>query len=236
MPAVVFSIFSSNPFIDRRMKCMSDMTHRAREVQAAAEAIHPAALDEAKAAIATSCREYLRWAGLFSLRLQSLPDGELHRFARAFSLTLLGHLPTHPGTCPFCIQYGKDRSCSGCGYAATHGRCDEDDSAFSVFIEAFQELGRMIFQDTISQENISSPEFFDRHAIENRRDLHFHLNKSMNTACRMEQSLPPLTTLQLMEAKQIYIGRMIDHIPISLFSDDGRHQFLAVKDSLMRYW
>jgi hypothetical protein len=52
----------------------------------------------------------------------------------------------------------------------------------------------------------------------------------------MEQSLPPLTTLQLMEAKQIYIGRMIDHIPISLFSDDGRHQFLAVKDSLMRYW
>lgn len=94
----------------------------------------------------------------------------------------------------------------------------------------------MIFQDTISQETISSPEFFDRHAIENRRGLHFHLNKSMNTACRMEQSLPPLTTLQLMEAKQIYIGRMIDHIPISLFSDDGRHQFLAVKDSLMRYW
>jgi hypothetical protein len=52
----------------------------------------------------------------------------------------------------------------------------------------------------------------------------------------MEQSLPPLPTLQLMEAKQIYIARMIDHIPISLLSDDVKHQFLAVKDSLMRYW
>lgn len=212
------------------------MTHRARELQAAAEAIHPAALEEAKAAIATSCREYLRWADLFSLRLQSLPEEELHQFARAFSLTLLGHLPTRPGTCPFCIQYGKDRSCSGCGYAATHGRCDEDDSAFSVFIEAFQELGRVIFQETTFQNTISGPEFFDRHEIEKRRDLHFHLNESMNLASRMEQSLPTLPTLQLMEAKQIYIGRMIDHVPISLFSEDVGHQFLAVKESLMRYW
>ena len=67
---------------------------------------------------------------------------ELHKFARALSLTLLGHLPTRPGTCPFCIQYDRDQACTGCGYAATHGRCDAEDSAFSLFIEAFQELGR----------------------------------------------------------------------------------------------
>ena len=40
------------------------------------------------------------------------------------------------------------RAAQGCGYAATHGRCDADDSAFSLFIEAFQELGRVIYQDT----------------------------------------------------------------------------------------
>ena len=130
------------------MKFVSDMTHRAGELKAAAEAIDPAALQAAKDAIAAFCQEYIRWADLFSRRLECLPDEKLHQFARAFALTMLGQLPTRPGTCPFCIQYGQDRSCCGCGYAATHGRCDSEDSAFSLFIEAFQELGRVIYQDT----------------------------------------------------------------------------------------
>src|SRR5512137_2875361 len=127
---------------------MEDMTDCAGELDAAANAIDAASLQAAKAAVAASCQEYIRWADLFSRRLESLPDDQLHKFARAFALTLLGHLPTRPATCPFCIQYGHDKSCHGCGYAATHGRCDADDSAFSLFIESFQELGRLIYQDT----------------------------------------------------------------------------------------
>lgn len=63
------------------------------------------------------------------------------------ALTMLGQLPTRPETCPFCLQYGSDPSCRGCGYALSHSRCDSDASAFSLFIEAFQELGKAIYQD-----------------------------------------------------------------------------------------
>ena len=203
------------------------MTDRSEELKAAAEAIHPAALDEAKAAIATSCREYLRWAGLFSLRLQSLPDGELHRFARAFSLTLLGHLPTRPGTCPFCIQYGKDRSCSGCGYAATHGRCDEDDSAFSVFIEAFQELGRAIYQDT-GRMCFS--------ADEARHILPSCIQSSIEAVLQMEQALASASTLDLMQLKAKHMGKMVDLIPVQLLSQEVAIRRQKVKSALRNYW
>ena len=118
------------------------MTDRAKELEAAAKDINPATLQTAKAAIDVNCREYLRWADLFSGRLETVQPEELHKFARALALTLLGHLPTRPGTCPFCIQYGRSQSCEGCGYAGTHGRCDAEDSSFSLFIEAFQELGK----------------------------------------------------------------------------------------------
>ena len=83
------------------------MTDRAKELEAAAKDIDPASLQAAKAAIDVNCREYLRWADLFSRRLETIKPEELHKFARALSLTLLGHLPTRPATCPFCIQYGQ---------------------------------------------------------------------------------------------------------------------------------
>ena len=124
------------------------MTDRAGELEAAASLIDTESLDAAKAAIIIVCQEYLRWADRFIRRLETVEPDQLHKFGRALALTLLGHLPTRPGTCPFCIQYGKSRSCQGCGYAATHGRCDADDSSFSLFIEAFQELGKAIYQDT----------------------------------------------------------------------------------------
>ena len=93
------------------------MTDRIKELEAAALAIDPASLEAAKAAITESCQEYIRWADLFSRRLETVEPSGLHKFARALGLTMLGHLPTRPGTCPFCIQYGRDKSCRGRGAA-----------------------------------------------------------------------------------------------------------------------
>lgn len=70
------------------------MTNRAKELEAAAKDIDLESLQAAKAAIVVNCREYLRWADLFSRRLEAVEAVELHKFARALSLTLLGHLPT----------------------------------------------------------------------------------------------------------------------------------------------
>ncbi len=118
-----------------------------RRLEEAASAIDAASLDAARSAIAEGCEEWLDCSKLFSERLETVTSQALHKFARAVALTMLGQLPTRPGTCPFCLQYGSDRCCRGCGYALTHGRCDSDASAFSLFIEAFQELGKAIYQD-----------------------------------------------------------------------------------------
>jgi len=206
------------------------MTDRAVLLEAAAKDIDLANLEEAKAAVADLCREYIRWVQMFSSRLEGVPDEKLHKFARAFSLTMLGHLPTRPGTCPFCIQYGGDRSCTGCGYAATHGRCDADDSAFSLFIESFLELGKLILQDT------TAPDEADSNAEEKKRLLSLLLGSSGTLARQMQESLPSLSTLQFMQEKQIYISRMIEFIPLSLLSDDVKRQFRVLQDRLKRYW
>lgn len=203
------------------------MTNRAGELKAAAEAIDLTSLQEAKAAIAASCQEYIRWADLFSRRLESLPQTQLHKFARAFALTLLGYLPTRPGTCPFCIQYGRDRACAGCGYAATHGRCDEDDSAFSLFIEAFQELGGTIYQDT--GEICCAAE-------EARQILYSCIRSSSEIAQQMERSLESASTQDLMELKAKAIRTMIELIPAQLLSEEVTIRRQTVKDALDNYW
>ncbi|MCX6677857.1 MAG: hypothetical protein NTU95_07940 [Methanothrix sp.] len=205
------------------------MTERTEELEAAAKDIDPASLQAAKAAIAASCQEYIRWAKLFSERLETVEAAKLHKFARAFGLTLLGHLPTRPGTCPFCIQYDRDKSCTGCGYAATHGRCDADDSAFSLFIEAFLELGRLIFQDTGTSEPGCQP-------VEAKRLLFALLQASSELASRMREDLPSFSTLQLMEQKQIYIDGMIELLPLCLFSEDAGKQCRLLQNRLKRYW
>jgi hypothetical protein len=203
------------------------MTDRDRQLADAASEIDTQTLQAAKAAVAASCREYIRWAELFSCRLESVPSAELHKFARAFALTLLGHLPTRPATCPFCIQYGHDKSCRGCGYAATHGRCDEDDSAFSLFIEAFQELGRVIYQDT---GEMGCP------ADEARQQLYSRILASANSARKMEQALASAGTQDLMELKAGYIRSMVEHIPVQLLSEEVAVRAQEVKRTLGDYW
>jgi len=205
------------------------MTNRAKELEAAAKDIDPASLQAAKAAIDVNCREYLRWADLFSRRLETVQAAELHKFARALSLTMLGHLPTRPSTCPFCIQYGHNKSCKGCGYAATHGRCDADDSAFSLFIEAFQELGRLIYQDITASQPACLP-------IETKGLLFALLQSSQELARDMQENLPSLSTLQLMRQKQIYIDRMVLLLPLCLFSEDVQKQRSILQHRLERYW
>jgi hypothetical protein len=205
------------------------MTDRAKELEAAAKEIDPASLQAAKAAININCREYLRWADLFSRRLETVQAAELHKFARALSLTMLGHLPTRPATCPFCIQYGHDKSCKGCSYADTHGRCDADDSAFSLFIEAFQELGRLIYQDTTASHSAGLP-------VETKGLLFALLQTSQELSREMQENLPSLSTLQLMRQKQIYIEGMILQLPLCLFSEDVQKQRFILQHHLERYW
>ena len=205
------------------------MTDRAKELEMAAKDIDLVSLQAAKSAVAASCAEYVRWADSFSRRLESIESGELHKFARAFSLTLLGHLPTRPGTCPFCIQYDRDRACTGCGYAATHGRCDADDSAFSLFIEAFQELGRVIYQDTITSDPACLP-------VETKRLLFALLQSSGELASQMQKDLPSSSTLQLMKQKQIYMDRMIEKLPLCLFSEDVGKKCRILQHRLEGYW
>ncbi|MGV8174626.1 MAG: hypothetical protein ACP5OU_02875, partial [Methanothrix sp.] len=210
-----------------RRSSMEDMTVFDRTLEAAAGAISTSSLQEAKRAVAASCQEYLRWAGLFSRRLESLPDGQLHKFARAFSLTLLGHLPARPETCPFCIQYGHDKSCTGCGYAATHGRCDEEDSAFSLFIEAFQELGRAVYQDTTE---------IGFAADEARQILYSAIAASSERALQMQKDLPSVGARGLMELKAAYLDAMICQIPVQLFGEEVRERSRLVREALLDYW
>lgn len=201
------------------------------ELEAAAIEINLESLQIAKSAIIAGCEDYLRWAAIFLERLETIQPVGLHKFARALALTELGYLPTRPGTCPFCIQYGKDRSCEGCGYARTHGRCDSATSAFSRFIEAFQEFGRVIYQDT-------SPDTIRRSldSDDAREVLRESIDASARVARRMLSELPDASTFRLMELKARYLDEMICLIPISLLSDDAYKKQNNVRECLISYW
>lgn len=203
------------------------MTDRAGELEAAASLIDTESLDAAKAAIIIVCGEYLGWADRFNRRLESVEPYQLHKFGRALALTLLGHLPTRPGTCPFCIQYGKSRSCQGCGYAATHGRCDCNDSSFSLFIEAFQELGRAIYQDT---GKLNCP------PDDARRRLNAFLPVSSDLARQMVDDVPSTTALALMQRKVWYLDQMIRLLPLELLDREAGEKRRLVQKALLDYW
>ncbi len=205
----------------------TERTDRSRKLEATAAAITPETLEAAKSAIAFCCEEHLRWSGIFLERLETVPAADLHKFARALALTMLGHLPTRPATCPFCIQYGNDRSCRGCGYALTHGRCDEDASAFSRFIESFQELGRAIYQDTTNPSlDPAQIQLILREAI------CASIREARHTACKIENA----SALDLMEQKSRYLKRMIGLLPLELFSPEVAKSCRTVEDSLEDYW
>jgi hypothetical protein len=203
------------------------MTDRAGELEAAASLIDTESLDAAKAAVITVCQEYLCWADRFIRRLESVEPDQLHKFGRALALTLLGHLPTRPGTCPFCIQYGKSSSCQGCGYAATHGRCDCNDSSFSLFIEAFQELGRAIYQDV---GRLSYP------PDDARQRLNASLRNSSDLARKMMDDLPSTSALLLMERKAWYLDQMIRLLPLELLDQEVTERCRQVQKELLNYW
>ncbi|MCX6675276.1 MAG: hypothetical protein NTW84_02525 [Methanothrix sp.] len=206
------------------------MITRIQELEAAASAINPASLEAAKIAVTEDCEEYLRWAALFSKRLESINHSEFHRFARALALIMLGNLPTKPSTCPFCIQYGRDRSCQGCGYAQIHGRCDSDDSSFCLFIEAFLELGRVIYQDVWDYQ--SEP-------VNAQPILKFWLDHTIQAARRMKDCIGSASTISaytFMEQKAQYLDEMLSLIPLSLFSNEVTENCLIVRESLLDYW
>ena len=205
----------------------SNMTNRSEGLEAAASAINPESLQAAKAAVAVGCEEHLRWAEIFSRRLDTVDPPDLHKFARALALTMLGHLPTRPGTCPFCLQYGSDRSCRGCGYALTHVRCDSDDSAFSQFIEAFQELGSVIYQDS---DELRRP------PTEAKGLLRISLLASAEAAKQMRSDLSSASALQFMERKVVYLDRMIGLLPLAILSEETGERCRDVQKKLNDYW
>jgi hypothetical protein len=205
------------------------MTRRARiaELEAAALAINPESLQAAKAAIALNCEEYLYWLALFQKRLETVGPLELHKFARAFCLMMLGHLPTRPETCPFCIQYGRDRECQGCGYAKTHGRCDADDSAFSLFIEAFIDLGRAIHQDVVGTD-------VDFEVARNLlRDC---IRTSEEATESLQRDLSEASCSGFMQLKAGYLESMIGIVPAKVFAPDVGERSLNVLKMLKDYW
>lgn len=203
------------------------MTDRASELVAAASLITHESLDAANNAVIINCQEYLRWADLFSRRQETVLPEELHKFGRALALTILGHLPTRPGTCPFCIQYGRSQSCEGCGYAGTHGRCDADSSSFSIFIEAFQELGRAIYQDAGE---------LNCHPDKARAELGSSIQASRDLAIRMIEFLPSASARELMERKAWYLDQMIRHLPLGVLDQAVEEKRRLVQKALLDYW
>jgi len=148
---------------------------------------------------------------------------------------MLGNLPTKPSTCPFCIQYGRDRSCQGCGYAQVHGRCDRDDSSFSLFIEAFSELGKVIYQDV--QDYQFEP-------VKSQKIIKSWLDDSTKAARKMLECIGSASTFSVsiisastfMERKAQYLDEMLSLIPMSLFSEDVAEKCRIVRENLLDYW
>jgi hypothetical protein len=204
-----------------------NLTNRAKELAAAAKGIKPSSLEAAKTAVAFACEDYIRWADLFSERLETVKPTGLHKFARALCLTMLGYLPTRPNACPFCIQYGRDRSCRNCGYAVTHGRCDDANSAFSLFIEEFMELGRLIYQDT---------DELKYNSIYVKQILNITIKNSIEIAWQMKNGLPSATAMQLMQQKAAYLDIMINLLPVELLGEDVKERCLLVQKALLDYW
>ncbi|MGB4652550.1 hypothetical protein [Methanothrix sp.] len=203
------------------------MSHRAGDLEEAAASIDAASLDAARKAVLRGCQELIFWLELFCRQLDKVESEELHKFARALSLTVLGHLPTRPEGCPFCIQHGKSQSCQGCGYAATHGRCDLDRSAFNLFIEAFTLLGRAIYQDT---------EGLRCYPDEARLILDLCISSSRRLTVEMMEDIGSLSTRELMERKSRYLGQMLDALPRELFGLEVTEQWQRVKRALLDYW
>jgi hypothetical protein len=192
----------------------------------AARELDSGSVEAAKSAIARGCEEVLRWADLFAERLEKIGDADLHKFARALALSQMGHLPTRPETCPFCLQYSQ-LQCRGCGYALIHGRCEDQLSAFSRFIEAFTDLGKAIYQDSSGLR--VPPE-------QARIVLQSSISASADAARALLCDLRGASSRELMELKAAYLRRTIDLLPLSLLGSAVEERRNAVRESLKDYW
>ena len=197
-----------------------------RELDEVALALDPGAVEAARSATAGGCEEALRWAALFAATLEKIGDADLHKFARALALCQMGHLPTRPETCPFCLQYSP-LQCIGCGYARTHGRCEDAASAFSQFIEAFTDLGKAIYQDAGS---LCVP------PAQARIVLQSSISASSHAARALLTDLPAASGRELMELKAAYLERTIDLLPTSLLGPEVEEKRSLVRESLKDYW
>lgn len=214
-----------------------------RDLKEAACAITSDSLDAAKKAIIIECSEYISWAGLMRPKIEGIAcASDKKKLARALTLTMLGHLPTKPITCPFCIQYSGDKTCKGCGYALTHGgRCDEDTSAFSCFIEAFQELGKAVLQDQDDGKILLDNQIrLDGEILldleQGKQMLREFIDCSIGKARQILEDLPAASTDQLMEVKALYLDQMICLIPLRFFSHPVRNKHKKVREALKDYW
>jgi hypothetical protein len=198
----------------------------ANELDEAARVLDPEAVEGARSATARGCEELLRWADLFAERLDKIGDADLHKFARALALCQMGHLPTRPETCPFCLQY-LPLQCMGCSYAQTHGRCEDQLSAFSRFIEDFTDLGKAIYQDT-------GP--LSIQPAQARIVLQSSIFASSNAARGLLRDLPHASSRQLMDLKAAYLAGMIDLLPISPLGREVEEKRSKVRETLKSYW
>jgi hypothetical protein len=199
------------------------------DLERATSTIAPQSLLAARSAVATDCALYIRWAEALSEKVDSIKRAaDLKKLAKAVALVHLGYLPTRPNTCPFCIQYAGDLACRGCGYAKTHGgRCDQDTSAFRLFIGAFQDLGSAIYQDN---------DLPDIDLKEGKSMLHDYIEKSIGAARRMPGALGRGSTLKFMEAKALFLKQAALLLPICLFSKEVREKHHRVLEMLKDYW
>lgn len=208
------------------------MTQRnTRDLKKATCAITSDSLEAARKAIAIECREYLGRTGIMSTKIEDIAcASDQKKLAKAFALTMLGHLPTKPITCPFCIQYSDDRTCQGCGYAQIHGgRCDEDTSAFNRFIEAFQDLGKAILQDQDDSELLLDIE-------RGKQMLREFVDISTEKSRQMLEELAEASAEQLMEIKALYLDQMVGLIPVRFFSNAVEIEHKKVRKRLKDYW
>jgi hypothetical protein len=199
---------------------------KANELDEAARALDPGAVEAARSATAGGCEESLRWADLFAERLEKIGDADLHKFARALALCQMGYLPTRPETCPFCRQYSP-LLCCGCGYARTHGRCEDAASSFSQFIEAFTDLGKAIYQDS---GRLCVP------PAQARIVLQSSISASAHATRVLLHDLPSASGRELMELKAAYLRRAIDLLPTSLLDPEVEEKRSTVRESLKNYW
>ncbi|GAB6286831.1 MAG: hypothetical protein STSR0009_30340 [Methanoregula sp.] len=97
----------------------------------------------------------------------------------------------------------------------------------NLFIEAFQELGRTIYQDT--GELRCPPD-------KAKQLLRIFLLASAKAARQMLSDLPLAPALLFMEKKAVFLEQMIGLLPLEILSEETREKRRDVQIKLKDYW